>query len=124
MSDNEQAIRALISTWCQATEAGDMDALAPLMAEDMVFLTPGREPFGKQEFLGSSDPSAEAPKISVDAEVREIQVSGDLGYAWLKLTVSMTPPGGAPARFSGHTIGIYRRENGRWMLARDANLVA
>jgi len=43
-------IRNLIDTWCRATEAGDVDALTPLMTDDIVFLTPGREPFGKRGF--------------------------------------------------------------------------
>ena len=124
MSNDEQAIRNLIDTWCRATEAGDVDAIAPLMADDMVFLTPGREPFGKREFLEGSGQSAGKVKISVQADVQEVRVSGDLGYCWLKLAVTVTPPGGAaPAAHSGHAIGIYRREGGRWVLARDANLV-
>ena len=124
MSNDELAIRNLIDTWCRATEAGDVDALAALMADDMVFLTPGREPFGKREFLGGSQQSAGEVKVSVQADVQEVRVAGDLGYCWLKLRVTVTPPlGGAPMHHSGHTIGIYRREGGRWVLARDANLV-
>jgi len=124
MANDELAIRNLIDTWCRATEAGDVDALAPLMADDMVFLTPGGEPFGKREFLEGSRQSAGQVKVSVQADVQEVRVAGDLGYCWLKLAVTVTPPdGGAPMRHSGHTIGIYRREGGRWVLARDANLV-
>lgn len=124
MSNDEQAIRNLVDTWCRATEAGDVDALAPLMADDMVFLTPGREPFGKREFLEGSGQSAGKVKISVQADVQEVRVAGDLGYCWLKIAVTVTPAdGGAPGRHSGYTIGIYRREGGRWVLARDANLV-
>jgi uncharacterized protein (TIGR02246 family) len=124
MSTDEIAIRNLIQMWCQATEAGDFDALAPMMADDMVFLTPGREPFGKREFLQGSEQSAGKVQIAIQADVKEVQVAGDLGYAWLQLTVTVTMPGGAaPMRLSGNTIGIYRREGGRWLLARDANLV-
>jgi len=101
-----------------------LDALAPLMADDMVFLTPGREPFGKREFLEGSGQSADKVKISVQADVKEVRVEGDLGYCWLKLAVTVTPPDSAlPMQHGGHTIGIYRREGGRWVLARDANLV-
>jgi hypothetical protein len=122
MSDDELAIRNLVETWCRATEAGDVDALAPLMADDMVFLTAGREPFGKREFLAGPRPAA--GQVSVRADVKEIQVSGDLGYCWLQLEVSMAAiDSGASRRFSGHSIGIYRREGGRWVLARDANFV-
>lgn len=125
MSNDELAIRNLIETWCRSTEAGDVDSLAPLMADDMVFLTPGNQPFGKREFLEGSRQSAGKMKISVQAEVKEVRVAGDLGYCWLKLAVTVTPPdGGAPVQHAGHTIGIYRRDGGRWVLARDANLVA
>jgi hypothetical protein len=34
------------------------------------------------------------------------------------------PVGGNPMERSGQMIGIYRREGDRWVLARDANLVA
>ena len=124
MSNDEQAIRNLVDTWCRATEAGDVDALAPLMADDMVFLTPGGQPFGKREFLEGARQSAGSVKVSVKAEVQEVRVAGDLGHCWLKLAVTVTPPAGAPAQHAGHTMGIYRREGGRWVLARDANLVS
>jgi uncharacterized protein (TIGR02246 family) len=122
MSDAELAIRTLIETWCRATEAGDMAAILPLMADDMVFLTPGNANFGKAEF--AAQPRPPGMQIQVHADVQEIRVSGDLAYAWLKLAVTITPPGGAPMNLAGHTLGIYRRENARWLLARDANLVA
>ena len=113
MSNDELAIRNLIDTWCRATEAGDVDALAPLMADDIVFLTPGREPFGKREFLEGSRQSAGTVKVSVQADVKEVRVAGDLGYCWLKLAVTVTPPdGGPPMHHAGQTIGIYRREGG------------
>jgi ketosteroid isomerase-like protein len=35
MSDDELAIRKLIETWCRATEAGDMAAILPLMADNL-----------------------------------------------------------------------------------------
>jgi ketosteroid isomerase-like protein len=39
------------------------------------------------------------------------------------IEVSMTPPGGVAMRHSGYTLSILRKENGRWRLCRDANLV-
>src|SRR5215472_879176 len=103
MSNEELAIRNLIETWCRATEAGDLDELAPLMADDMVFLTPGREPFGKREFLEGSRQSAGEVKVSVQADVKEGGVAGDLGYCWVKLTVTVTPPDdGTPMQHSGY----------------------
>ena len=45
-SDDEQ-IRELVSTWRSATKRGDLDALLALVAEDVVFLTPGQAPMSK-----------------------------------------------------------------------------
>jgi uncharacterized protein (TIGR02246 family) len=124
MLSDELAIRNLIQEWCRATEAGELEAILPLMADDMVFLTPGRAPFGKQEFAEQSRQSAGQAQVKVQAHVQEIRVSGDLAYCWLKLAVTVTPAaGGAPVELGGHTLGINRCEGGRWMLARDANLV-
>ncbi len=43
-----------------------------------------------------------------------------------RLTVTMTPAGGqAMLERSGYTLSILRKEeDGRWLLARDANLLA
>jgi ketosteroid isomerase-like protein len=36
----------------------------------------------------------------------------------------MTPPGGEPIRRAGDTLSILRKQpEGKWVLARDANLV-
>jgi len=123
MSNDELEIRNPVDTWRRATEAGDVDSLAPLKANDMVVLTPGREPFGTLEFLEGSRQSAGKVKISVQADVREVRSAGDLGYCWLRLAVTVTLDGGTPVQHSGHTVGICRLERSRLVLARDANLV-
>ena len=58
------------------------------------------------------------------AEIKELKVLGD--WAWLRnyLIVTMTPPGGQPARRSGYALTILCKEpDGKWRLARDANLL-
>lgn len=51
MTDDEQAIRDLITTWLREAAAGDLSVLLSLMADDVVFLMPGRPPIrGKDEF--------------------------------------------------------------------------
>lgn len=45
------AIRELQQIWFRATEDGDIATISGLMADDIVFLTPGRPPFGRQEFI-------------------------------------------------------------------------
>jgi uncharacterized protein (TIGR02246 family) len=45
MTDDERAIRELVSTWFIATRNGDLATVLDLMADDVVFMVPGGEPF-------------------------------------------------------------------------------
>jgi ketosteroid isomerase-like protein len=42
---------------------------------------------------------------------------------WTWLSVIATPPQGRPVTRAGHTLSILRKENGKWRLARDANML-
>lgn len=50
MSEDERAIRELVESWMAATKAGDAATVLGLMSDDVVFMVPGAEPFGKQAF--------------------------------------------------------------------------
>ena len=57
-------------------------------------------------------------------DIREIKVLGDWAYLRNYITVTMTPPGGEPVRRAGYALSILRKQpDGKWVLARDANLV-
>jgi uncharacterized protein (TIGR02246 family) len=123
MHDDERAIRDLVATWMAASQAGDVAAVLGLMADDVLFIVPGREPFGKEAFTAASQ-SMRGVRFEGSYDIREIKLLGDWAYLRNYLTVTMTPPGGEPVRRAGHTLSILRKEpSGKWMLARDANLV-
>ena len=126
MSKDEREIRELVATWLTASKAGDVDTVLGLMTDDVVFLVPGRAPMRKQEFAALSRvPAGTAPpKIDGRSEIQEIVVDGDLAFMWTKLSMVMTPPGGQPIERAGHTLSVLKRVHGRWLLARDANLLA
>jgi len=43
---------------------------------------------------------------------------------WTKLTVVVTPTGGGPSMTrSGHTLSVLKKRQGKWVLARDANML-
>src|SRR5688572_32521228 len=44
MSSDEEAIRKLVDDWHRATAAGNVDAILPLMSEEVVFLVCGKPP--------------------------------------------------------------------------------
>ncbi len=123
MTDDERAIRDLVETWMAASKAGDLPTVLSLMADDVVFMVPGRDPFGKAEFAAASQ-GLNNVRIEGSSDIQEIQVGGDWAYLRNYLEVTMTPDGGSPVRRLGHTLTILRKEpNGKWVLARDANLM-
>ena len=56
MGLDERAIRAVHSTWIDAVNAGDLVCLLSLMADDVVFLTPGQSPVDRDGFSPASRP--------------------------------------------------------------------
>jgi len=127
MQSDESEIRQLIATWMAATQSGDVKTLLSLMSDDVIFLTPGTNIMRKPEFEQSAKAQASgaAPKFEGQSEIQEIQVLGDWAFMWTKLTVTATPPGGGPTtKRAGHTLSILKKQNGKWVLARDANLLA
>jgi uncharacterized protein (TIGR02246 family) len=121
--DDERQIRKLIGSWIAASNARDLPALMDMMTDDVVFMTPGRAPFGKAEFAADVE---RMKGVSIDArvEVQEIEVFGPRAYVRNHVRVELTSPGQAPKRVSGFAMSVLRKEaDGRWRIARDANLV-
>jgi uncharacterized protein (TIGR02246 family) len=122
MSEDERAIHALIDNWMAATKAGDSGGILDLMTDDVVFMVPGREPFGKQEFAAMSG-SQQGLRIDGKAEIRELQVLGHWAFARTFLNVTVHASDTHTVERSGYTLTIFRKADGRWRLARDANLL-
>ena len=123
MSDDERAIRDLIATWMSASQAGDTDTVLSLMTDDVGFMVPGKEPFGKAAFAAASQDMKDV-RIEGTSEIREVEVLGDWAYLRGHLQVAVTTPAGNTVRRAGYTLTILRKEpDGKWRLARDANLL-
>jgi uncharacterized protein (TIGR02246 family) len=120
--NEKQAIRDLVNNWLEASKKGDSETLQNLLADDVVFITPGREPFGKEAFSGHND---EMKNITMEAniDIKEIEVTGD--WAWMRsyLEVTFTPAGGDPAKHAGHILTILQKQPSGWVIKRDANFV-
>lgn len=126
-STDEAQIRQLVATWISATRAGDVDTVMGLMTDDAVFLMPGRPPMAKADFQAAAQLQASdaGPKVDGTSDIQEVQVAGDWAFARSHLTVTITPPGGAaPIVRAGPVLTVFRKEQGRWLLARDANMLA
>jgi len=123
---DEQQIRQVMDDWRRHTAEGNVDGLLSLLADDVIFLTPGNPPITKKDFAeGFRKVSAKA-RIESTQEVKDLRASGDIAYAWSYLNIVLIPKdGGKRSESSGHVLTVYRKSpSGRWLLARDANLVA
>lgn len=107
-----------------ATKAGDVRTVLTLMADDVIFMVPGQEPFGKDIFAENSRKLANA-QIDGISDIQEIHVLGS--WAWMRnfLEVTITSSGGETAKRSGYTLTLLRKQSdGSWVIFRDANLLA
>jgi uncharacterized protein (TIGR02246 family) len=127
MDRDEQAIRSLVATWMKATADGDLPRVLELMADDVVFLGPGRPPMrGKDAYAAATRAMEGKTGVEGTADIQEVRVFGDWAYCWNQLTVVMRPAGGAPpSRMTGPALSILRKTaDGRWVIVRDANMIA
>ena len=124
MHDDERAIRELVATWLRASRAGDTETVLGLMAEDVVFLVPGHPPMRGRAAFAAGQAGLRDLDIEARSEIEEIRVLGDWAYVWTTLSIVVTPTsGGAPVRRSGPTLSILRRQHGKWVIVRDANML-
>ena len=123
VKNDEHAIRDLVATWMAASIAGDTAKVLSLMADDVIFLVPGREPFDKQAFANMAG-GMKGVRLEGSSDIRELRVLGDWAYLRNHITITVTPPGGKPMKRAGYTLTILRKQaDGRWLLSRDANLL-
>ncbi len=126
LDQDEQAIRNLIATWHTATTNGDLPQLLNLMAENVIFLVPGKPPMqGKESFAAGFQQAIQHYHIEPSGEIKEIHIAEDWAYCWAYLSVSITPlQSGSPMRRTGDVLTIlHKQAEGGWAIARDANLL-
>ena len=126
MGPDERAIRELHSTWIAAVNAGDLARLLSLMADDVVFLNPGRAPIGRDGFSPGFSAAHQQARVNCISELEDVVVVGEVAYTLSRDSLSVTPrAGGEATQFAGHRITIYRKQpDGRWLLARDAHTLS
>ena len=126
MGPDERAIREVQSTWIDAVNAGDLVRLLTLMADDVVILTSGRAPLGRDEFSAVFSSGHKQARINCSRELEEVVVTGDVAYTRGRDSVSVTPiAGGEPMQLAGYALTVWRKQpDGRWVLAREANMVS
>jgi uncharacterized protein (TIGR02246 family) len=116
------AIQAVRDGFVNADNAGDAEAMAQLLADDIVVMHPycGAFEDAVRTFMRSvlGEVHAECDK-QVSYSTIELAVSGDLAYERGVLRQQLTPrSGGAIERDEGMYLWIYTRRGGQWRIAR------
>jgi uncharacterized protein (TIGR02246 family) len=119
----EQAVRDLHAAWIAAINAGDLAGLLARMADDAVFLGPGREPVGPREFAAGFAAARQPSRIRCVSELQDVVVAGDVAFTVCRDSLDVAPhASGAGIALAGHRMTVYRRQpDGRWLLARDVH---
>jgi uncharacterized protein (TIGR02246 family) len=124
MTADERAIHQLTQTWFEETKRGDVEAVLRLMSDDVIFMVPGQEPFGKEAFAAASR-GMKGMQFEGTSEIVELRILGD--WAWLRnrIRLVITTPDGKQMARSGYTLTLLEKNSaGEWLLIRDANLLA
>lgn len=126
MGPDEREIREVHSTWIDAVNAGDLVRLLALMADDVVYLTPGQAPYGRDEFSANFSAAHQQLRIRCISELEEVVVVGEVAYTRSRDALSVIPrAGGEATQLAGYRITVYRQQpEGRWLLARDAHTLS
>jgi uncharacterized protein (TIGR02246 family) len=121
--DDKRAIRDLVDSWMEASARGETEAILGMMTDDVLFMTPGGEPFGKEQFRKNAETLKDA-NIDGRSDIQEIEILGDRAWVRNHIEFAMTPPDGKRIQRSGYALTIFKKsDDGRWRLYRDANLV-
>src|SRR6267142_7067357 len=124
MQNDEQQIKQLVATWLSASKAGDTEKVLSLMSDDVVFLVCGQPPMRGKSAFAASQSALSGVDIDATSEIQEIKVVGEWAYMWTNLSIVITPKnGGASVTRAGNTLSILHKQNGSWLMVRDANML-
>lgn len=121
--DDRQVIRDSVQRWLAASRKGELSTMLELLADDVLFIVPGKEPFGKGAFAAANQQQMQDVEMDATIDIKEIEVAG--AWAWMRSFLEITfTRDGKTAKHSGHILTIWqKRSDGRWVIKRDANFV-
>jgi uncharacterized protein (TIGR02246 family) len=115
------AIRQLAADWRQGWIDGDVAFVLSLYTNDPVLMPSGQPAvFGIDAIRPMYEVAMGAVDLDSRYEIRDIEVSGDLGYFWCTYTLMATPKeGGETFEVDGKYLCIVKRQaDDTWKIAR------
>ena len=120
---SDDAAHQAHENYVRVINSNNIDSLASMLTEDVVFLAAGEKPMvGKPAVRAWVDGYYKAFRTRWDKPVQEFVVSGDHAIERYSYTSTDTPIGGGKDVVdTGWGLVVYRREaDGVWRVARDA----
>jgi len=117
---DEAALKAATVTWLEAYNAGDVEKIVALYAEDGVLMPP-HAPVAKghaaiRAFLTADTAGAKAAGIKIVPGTSTAGVAGDTG--WESGSYTVTNASGTTVD-SGSYLSVSHKSNGKWLYYRD-----
>ena len=120
-ADDDLAIRTLFERWYRAMEDGNVAELISLVTADVIVKAPGSPPIlGSDALKQALTAFLESHTETVDYDVAEVEVSGQLAFARVSERATIQPKSGPQASvIDGMHLAILKRQpDGEWLLAR------
>jgi uncharacterized protein (TIGR02246 family) len=119
-ANDEAALKAATHTWLAAYNAGDVEKIVALYAEDAVLMPPHASVANGhaaiRTFLTADTAGAKAAGIKLVPGTSTAGVAGDTG--WESGTYTVTTASGTTVD-SGSYLSVSHKSNGKWLYYRD-----
>ncbi|HSB09993.1 MAG TPA: DUF4440 domain-containing protein [Blastocatellia bacterium] len=123
MSD-QKAIESAIAEFVKAYNAGDIDGVLAYYADDLIKIRNGAAAETKSDTARRVAAVFEKFRSRVDVVNDEVRTSGDIAYTRGSFRVTLTPKTGGDSQvIERRYLEIWRKENGRWVVARTMDNV-
>ena len=120
-ADDDLAIRALFERWYRAMEDGNVADLISLVTADVIVKAPGSPPMlGSTALEQALTAFLESHSETVDYDIAEVEVSGQLAFARISESATIQPKSGSQtSTIDGMHLAVLKRQpDGEWLLAR------
>ena len=118
MSD-QKAIESAIVEFVEAYNAGDLARVLAYYADDLIKIRQGAPPETKSETAQRVAAVFAKFHSRVEVVTDEIRTSGDIAYTRGSFRVTLTPKAGGESQIiERRYLEIWRKEQGRWLVAR------
>ena len=118
MSDQKE-IESAIAEFVKAYNAGDIVKVLEYYTDDLIKIRQGAPPETKSETAPRVAAVFAKFRSRVDVVNDEIRTSGDMAYTRGSFRVTLTPKAGGESQvIERRYLEIWRKEQGRWLVAR------